>query len=111
MIATTILSRTRQLHARGTEFSADEIIHLLKNAEEHQELRLQLQRDRAAKDVRDLIEGKSVSPNLPSTSISLPNAGDVPEDDFDEFADDELESINDIDPNDIKPYDDEELWK
>jgi transposase InsO family protein len=111
MIATTILSRKRQLHGIGTQSSADEIIHLLKNAEEHQELMLQLRRDQAAKDVRDLIEGKSVSPTLPSTSISLLNAGDVPEDDFDEFADDELESSYDIDPNDIKPYDDEELWR
>ncbi len=111
MIATTILSRKRQLHGTGTQSSADEIIHLLKNAEEHQELMLQLRRDRAAKDVRDLIEGKSLSPTLPSTSISLPNAGDVPKDDFDEFADDELESSYDIDPNDIKPYDDEELWR
>jgi transposase InsO family protein len=111
MIATTIISRKRQLHTKGTPFSADEIIHLLKNAEEHEELMLQLRRERAAKDVRDLIEGKLVSPSLPPTSVSLPDTGDVVESFADDLANNEAEAFDDTDLNDIKPYDDEELWK
>ncbi len=72
---------------------------------------LQLRRERAAKDVRDLIEGKLVSPSLPPSSVSLPDTGDVVECFAVDLANNEAEASDDIDLNDIKPYDDEELWK
>jgi len=106
-IATTILSRKRQIHAKGTPFNIDEIVHLLKNADENEELLLQHRRDLAAKDVHNLIEGKSVSQSLPSTSTSLLETINTSEDNI---ADQEPELNDDMDLNDIKPYDDKELW-
>jgi len=107
MIATTILNRKRQLHAKGITASVEEIAWLLKNAEAEEELLLQRRRDLAAKDVLDLIEGKSVSPSLSFGSTSLQDTDDPLKDNV---ALHESEPTNEIDLNDIKPYDDEELW-
>lgn len=108
MIATTILRRKRQLHAKGMAEDATELAELLKNAEEHEELLLQRQRDLAAKDVLDLIKGRSVSPSLSNSRTSLPDYDDVLSEDF---TDNGPLPTNDIDLKDIKPYDDKELWQ
>ena len=51
----------------GVYASVSEIVHLLRNAEEYEDLQLQLQRDRSAGRVRNLIEGNA----MPSTSFAI----------------------------------------
>ncbi|BBD60838.1 integrase, catalytic region [Nostoc sp. HK-01] len=107
MIANTIAARKRQLHKKDIASGIESIAILLKNAESHEELLLQHQRDLAVKDVRGLIEGKSVLPNTPQKS----NISQVLDDLAEDFTDSELNPIDcdDLDLNDIKPYNDEEL--
>ncbi|HEY9800249.1 MAG TPA: DDE-type integrase/transposase/recombinase [Leptolyngbyaceae cyanobacterium] len=109
MIANTIAARKRQLHKKGIASGVESIATLLKNAESHEELLLQRQRDLAVKDVRDLIESKSVLSNTsPKTNISQA-IHSLPDEDC---TDSEVNTTDDdvVGLNEIKPYEDEELW-
>lgn len=108
MLATTILRQKRKLHGKSTQCDASDIAVLLQNAEQHEELLLQRLRDRAASDVRDLIEGKSVVTKRDKHNTSNGALKDTPLSDF-TFNEPELKQT--IDLNDIKPYNNEELWK
>ena len=110
-IATTILRRKRQLHNQNTYINANEIVYLLEHAEEHEELMLQLRRDRSAQRVHSLIEGKLDPTPLYSAnnSSSLLQIDKASEPESIELAEDEPH-LTDITVENRRSYEDEELW-
>ena len=117
-IATTLIHRKKQLHNQRVYASVSEIVHLLKNAEEYEELQLQIQRDRSSQRVRNLIEGHSMAVNKQQPNDSIENFEDDLEDisDFepdelsnDEFLNEESNEQNN-DSGVFNAYADEELW-
>ena len=122
-IATTLIHRKKKLHNQRVYASVSEIVNLLKNAEEYEDLQLQLQRDRSAGRVRSLIEGNVISVNESTSHRQQSNASTItsendledPEDfEPDEFAEDEFLE-DDLDeqsnnPGVVKAYADDELW-
>jgi hypothetical protein len=110
-IATTILRRKRQLHNQNTYINANEIVYLLEHAEEHEELMLQLRRDRSAQRVHSLIEGKLDTTPLYSAnnSSSLLQIDKASEPESIELAEDEPH-LTDITVENRRSYEDEELW-
>jgi transposase InsO family protein len=109
--ATTLLRKKRQLHNQNTYVNANEIIYLLEHAEEHEELMLQLRRDRSAQRVHSLIEGKLDTTPLYSanSSSSLPQIDEVSEPESIKLVEDETD-LTDIKVEIRRSYKDEELW-
>ncbi|MEH2207243.1 MAG: DDE-type integrase/transposase/recombinase [Nostoc sp.] len=108
MIATMISTRKRQIHGKKIGSKVEEIAHLLKDAEAHEELLLQRQRDLAAKGVRDLIENKPAYTTSLSKSDELKDRNDLPDNNF--TGTNSVDIKNNNLPY-IKPYDDRELWQ
>ncbi|MEH2158872.1 TnsA endonuclease N-terminal domain-containing protein [Nostoc sp.] len=106
MIATEVLRRKKQLHDKNTTSNIEQIAQIIKDAEQYEDLRLQHQRDLAAKDVRGIIEGKPLSSSLVKSTKKLNDADDLGVD-WVETGD---ETTSEIDLSDISPYNDEELW-
>jgi hypothetical protein len=109
--ATTLLRKKRQLHNQNTYVNANEIIYLLEHAEEHEELMLQLHRDRSAQRVHSLIEGKLDTTPLYSanSSSSLPQIDEVSEPESIKLVEDKTD-LTDIKIETRRSYKDEELW-
>lgn len=124
-IATTLIHRKKQLHNQKVYASVGEIVHLLKNAEQYEDVQRQLQRDRSTQRVHDLIEGKlNTSDNTSintgnkrhdsSSNINSKDLFDDPSNlelnqiSEDEVLDNEFNSVDD--DRDILAYDDDELW-
>ncbi len=113
-IATTICRQKRQRYNQSQYVGAKEIVDLLSNAEQHEELILQIRQDQSAKLVYNLIEGNLSSAVLNSAGIEHPSSRhnrEVDEDIFDlkeEFLQPSLSGKINLD--DIQPFDDEELW-
>ena len=120
-LATTLIHRKKQLHKQRAYASVSEIVHLLKNAEEYEELQQQLLRDRSTQKVHDLIEGKlntfdnaSIATHkqqrdISSTVSSRNNFEDSDNLELNEISEDEL-NIPDDESKDNFLYDDNELW-
>lgn len=110
-IATIIIRRKRQIHNQNTYVNPNEIVALLEDAEEHEELMLQLRRDWSVKRVNSLIEGK-LDANLfdsANNNSSTPRIDKSLVDDAIELAKNEID-ITDSKLKNRHPYEDEELW-
>ncbi|MGL6342999.1 MAG: hypothetical protein ACRC80_28150, partial [Waterburya sp.] len=125
-ISTTLIHRKKQLHNQRIYASVSEIVHLLKNAEEYEDIQLQLQRDRSTQKVHNLIEQKLITANTPTINTlnkrqdnasiinsekNLEDIRDVESGEIieDEFLDDKPDEVNN-DTGTILAYDDDELW-
>ena len=104
-IATTIIRRKRQLHNQSSHVSTHELVNLLKNAEEHEELLLQLQRDRSAQRVYSVMENGS---NTTKSNINHEHKQSSQLNKSLDLEDEENLTIDKVE--DICPYEDSELW-
>ncbi|PSF37983.1 integrase [Aphanothece hegewaldii CCALA 016] len=113
-IATTVCRRKQQNYNQSQYVGAKEIIDLLNNAEEHEELMLQLRRDQSAKLVYNLIEGNLSSAVLNSSSFAPPSlqSNQKIEVDILEMEEAILQPniSKELDLNNIQPFTEEELW-
>lgn len=107
MVATEILRQKKYLFRQKTISKPGEIAQLLKNAEQYEELRLQSQRDLAAKDVRELVEGKPITQKILPKKTKLYNSDNLVDDDSNSV---EIKQETDTGLNNIDYYTNEELW-
>ncbi len=122
-IATTLIHRKKQLHNQRVYANVSEIVNLLKNAEEYEELQLQLQRDRSSQKVRNLIETKPIVVDKSNVNKQQHNGAIANSEkhletvrDFEpdtitesEFLENETDETNE-DLGTILAYNDDELW-
>ncbi|QMS92341.1 DDE-type integrase/transposase/recombinase [Nostoc edaphicum CCNP1411] len=107
MVATEILRQKKHLFKQKATSKPGEIAQLLKNADQYEELKLQSQRDLAAKDVRNLIENKSSTQTFSPEKTKL----EIPANLLDEGSNNtEISLNNDVELNKITPYANEDLW-
>lgn len=112
-IATIICREKRKGYNQTQYIGAKEIVDLLNNAEEHEELILQIRQDQSAKSVYNLIEGNLSSSILNAAEIEHPPSLSNQQVNKEIF---ELEEIlqpslpEKLNIDDVQPFDDKELW-
>ncbi|QLE40443.1 DDE-type integrase/transposase/recombinase [Nostoc sp. C052] len=117
-IATTICRRKRQIYNQSQYVGSKEIVDLLNNAEENEELILQIRRDQSAKLVFNLIEGNlssAVLLNISNTEQHLSQDSQTIEEenlDLIDLKEDNLQPNlpKKFNPDDIRAFAEEELW-
>ncbi len=120
-MATTICRQKRKLYNQNQYIGAKEIVDLLNNAEEHEELMLQIRKDQSSKLVYSLIEGDLSSAILnlagiehPASKINNGQSIDKPtldiEEELVENIEESVSTSRTLDLNNIQPFAGEELW-
>ncbi|WP_190985256.1 DDE-type integrase/transposase/recombinase [Coleofasciculus sp. FACHB-SPT36] len=113
-IASTVCRRKQQKYNQSQYIGFKEIVDLLNNAEDHEEIMLQIRQDRSAKLVYNLIEGTLSSAVLNSVDIKQPSEPKTKE--IEEAIFDREEAVlqpslsREINLDNIQPFADEELW-